>query len=376
MADTQFSPEPAYDAEDEYRPEPIPPPQPPAWMDGSQRVGIHTSIAGHVVQALETARRLQVNALQIFSSSPRMWARPHGGMRIAESDAKRFQQRRAELGLGPLVIHSNYLINLASPERVLQTRSVQAFHDEIVRAMALGADFLVLHPGSAKGTDRGTAIRTIAEGLRHAVRGLKLESLPRILLENTAGQGSSIGCRFEELKRIMDACPELNLGVCVDTAHLFQMGHDLRIPEGVEKVLAEIESTAGLHRVAVVHANDSKTALGSRCDRHEHIGKGQIGAAGLSLLLNHPLFARRPLILETPIDRPGDDARNVKALWKLVGVGIKVSTTVDGFKMSPRRKSRGLRVAAKPSPKKPLTVPKKIRSRGKIKIGGLRPAAN
>ena len=368
MAERKYSPEPAYDDADEYCPEPVPPPQSPVWMDGSPRVGIHTSIAGHVVQALEIAHRLRANALQIFSSSPRMWAHPYGGARIAESDAKQFRERRHELGLGPLIIHTNYLINLASPERVLQTRSVQAFHDEIVRAILLGGDFLVLHPGSAKGTDRRTACRTIAEGLRHATRGLKQALLPRILLENTAGQGSCIGARFEELQWIIDLCPDLKLGVCVDTAHLFQVGHDLRTAAGLDKALAEIESTVKLDRVAVIHVNDSKTALGSRCDRHEHIGKGQIGLEGLSRLLKHPLLARRAFILETPIDRPGDDARNVRALWKLVGVTIKASSkassAVNGFKSARKtRKSGGSRSKLSGVSGKDSKRPNRIRSR-------------
>src|SRR5712692_4625310 len=135
-----------FDPEDEYRPEPEPEPQPPSWMDGSLRIGIHTSIVGSYLNALESARKLGCNALQIFSASPRMW---HGGpARIAEVDAQAFRARREELRLGPLVIHANYLINLAAQQPMLRTRSIQAFHDEIVRGVALGADFLVVHPGA------------------------------------------------------------------------------------------------------------------------------------------------------------------------------------------------------------------------------------
>jgi deoxyribonuclease IV len=350
MAETQHSPEPAYDVADEYRPEPPPPPQVPAWMDGSIRVGIHTSIAGDLAHALEIAHRLGANALQIFSSSPRMWVRPHGGTRILPADATRFRERRNRLRLGPVVIHDNYLINLASQERVLRARSVQAFHDEIVRAMALGADFLVAHPGCGRDCDRRTAIAAIADGLRQAARGLKLEGGPRILLENTAGQGSSIGSRFEELKVILEACPDLALGICVDTAHLFEAGHDLRKPEGLEGALEEIQSTVGLERVCVVHVNDSKTALGSHCDRHQHIGKGHIGLDAFRRILNHPLLASRPFILETPIDKPGDDSRNVRALWKLVGGRIPPYTTGNGFRR--RGQKAGTRRAKRTSRKR------------------------
>src|SRR5450631_839486 len=156
MADPLITPEQAYDISDEYRPEPEPIPQPPAWQDGSFRIGIHTSIAGDIAGALDTAAKLGANALQIFSASPRMW--PGGGSRIADADAARFRARRAELALGPLVIHDNYLINLASPERVMRTRSIQAFHDELIRAVSLGADFLVAHPGAAMGAPMPQAI--------------------------------------------------------------------------------------------------------------------------------------------------------------------------------------------------------------------------
>jgi len=142
ILDTQFDPE------DEYRPEPEPEPQAPTWMDGTLRIGIHTSIAGSYLNALESARKLGCNALQVFSASPRMWAQ--GSSRIPDSDASAFRARRAELGLGPLVIHANYLINLAASQPMLRTRSIQAFHDELVRGVALGADFLVVHPGRAR----------------------------------------------------------------------------------------------------------------------------------------------------------------------------------------------------------------------------------
>src|SRR5271154_2074777 len=165
----------AYDVDDEYRPEPKPDPGPPAWQDGSFRIGIHTSIAGDIAGSLDIASKLGANALQIFSASPRMW--PRGGTRIAEAGATRFRGRRAELGLGPLVIHDNYLINLASPDRVMRTRSIQAFHDELVRAVSLGADFLVAHPGACLGCEKSVAIAEIAQGIRQAARGMKFRAL-------------------------------------------------------------------------------------------------------------------------------------------------------------------------------------------------------
>src|ERR1700674_1773445 len=297
MAEENHSSTLAFDAADEYRPEAPPPPEIPAWKDGSIRIGIHTSIAGDISGSLEIAHGLGANALQIFSCSPRMWDR--GGMRIAETEATRFRARRKELGLGPLVIHDNYLINLASPNPVLRTRSVQAFHQEIIRALALHADYLAAHPGSGREADKNTAINSIAQGLKQATRSLKLGDLV-ILLENTAGQGTSVGSRFEELTCILDACPGLPLGVCIDTAHTFAAGWDLRTAEGLESALQAMDRTVGLDRVVVVHVNDSKTHLGSRVDRHENIGKGKICPGAFGRLLNHPLLAARAFILETP----------------------------------------------------------------------------
>src|SRR5271163_1617590 len=332
MAEENHSSTLAFDAADEYRPEAPPPPEIPAWKDGSIRIGIHTSIAGDISSSLEIAHGLGANALEIFSGSPRMWNR--GGMRIAEAEAARFRARRRELGLGPLVIHDNYLINLASPNPVLRTRSVQAFHQELVRALALGADFLVANPGSGRESDTNTAIQSIAQGLKQATRGLKLGDLV-ILLENTAGQGTSVGSRFEELKAILDACPDLPLGVCIDTAHTFAAGWSIHTEDGLQIALRDIESTVGLDRVFVLHVNDSKTPLGSRVDRHQNIGKGLIGLKAFGRILNHPQLAKCAFILETPIDKPGDDKRNVAALWKLTG--RVVPATGPGMKPRPHK---------------------------------------
>ncbi|HVA95364.1 MAG TPA: deoxyribonuclease IV [Candidatus Dormibacteraeota bacterium] len=335
--------EPAYDEDDEYRPEPAPIAQPPAWQDGSFRIGIHTSIAGDIAGSLDIAAKLGANALQIFSASPRMW--PGGGTRIADADAVRFRARRAELGLGPLVIHDNYLINLASPERVMRARSIQAFHDELVRAVSLGADFLVAHPGSSLGSEKSQAISEIADGMRQAARGMKFGGL-RILVENTSGMGSAIGARFEEIRAILDQTTDLPMGVCLDTAHTFEAGYDIRSEQGLETTLAELDRTVGLNRVYVLHVNDSKTPLGSRVDRHEDIGQGKIGLKAFARILNHPRLgpgpeglAGRAFILETPIDEPGDDRRNVRALWDMVGVSVRQAPNAeDGFSMAKAKK--------------------------------------
>jgi deoxyribonuclease-4 len=329
---------PEFDPEDEYRPEPEPEPLPPAWMDGSFRIGIHTSIAGSYLNALESARKLGCNALQIFSASPRMWQ--GGSARIPEVDAQAFRARRDELRLGPLVIHANYLINLASEQRMLQTRSIQAFHDEIVRALALGADFLVVHPGSRGEARIEQAISTIVESVKQAAKRAPMGGL-RILIENTAGMGSAVGARLEEVGEILAGLRNLPVAACLDTAHLFAAGYDIKSEAGLASTIGQIDGAIGLENVPVIHANDSKIPLGGRVDRHEHIGKGKIGAEAFARILRHPRFGAAPpegltgraFMAETPIDDPGDDRRNVAALWELAGLQEQAPEAEKGFSM-------------------------------------------
>ena len=363
-----------YDSSDEYRPEPAPEPQAPAWRDGSVRIGIHTSIAHGFAGSLESASKLGCNALQIFSASPRMW--PRVGSRIAEIEAAEFRARRAELGLGPLVVHANYLINLGTSDPVMRVRSIQAFHDEIVRGIALCADYLVVHPGSSRGTTPAQAIRDVAQAIRQAARGVRLcqkfgdlrDCRLRLLLENTSGMGAAIGSRFEELKAILDGVPELPLGICLDTAHAFHAGYEIHTEAGLAQTTAALDRTVGLARVGVLHVNDSKTPFASRVDRHEHIGRGKIGLEAFRRILNHPSLSAsagrpgRAFLLETPIDAPGDDRRNVRRLWDLVGIAAKQAPRAqDGFTMLPRKQKATKRVA----PVAPRFSPAKRRNSGR-----------
>jgi len=313
-----------FDAEDEYRPEPPAEPIPPPWIDGSLRIGIHASIGGSYLNALESARKLGCNALQIFSASPRMWAT--GSARIPEADSAAFRARREELRLGPLVIHANYLINLAGMQPMLRTRSIQAFHDELVRGIALGADFLVVHPGARGEAKIELAVATIVNSVKEAVRRVQLGKL-RILIENTAGMGSAVGSRLEEVAAIARGLSSLGVGVCLDTAHLFAAGYDISTESGLDTTISQIEQTIGLDNVYVWHVNDSKIALGGKVDRHENIGHGKIKSAAFARILRHPKLGAspatglpgRPFILETPVEEPGDDRRNVARLWELSG---------------------------------------------------------
>jgi len=339
-----------FDPEDEYRPEPPPEPMPPVWIDGSLRIGIHTSISGGYVAALESARKLGCNALQIFSASPRMWA--GGPSRIPENDAAAFRARREELGLGPLVIHANYLINLAGMQPMLRTRSIQAFQDEVVRGIALGADFLVVHPGARGEAKLDVAIATIVDSVKQAIRRVQMGNL-RILIENTAGMGSAVGSRLEELGAILHGLSSVGAGACLDTAHLFAAGYDISTESGLESTIAQIEQNVGLENVYVWHVNDSKIALGGKVDRHEHIGHGKIKAAAFARILRHPKLGAslttglpgRAFLLETPIEDPGDDRRNVAKLWNLAGEkgprvekGFSMLTAALKRKMAARRK--------------------------------------
>jgi deoxyribonuclease-4 len=339
-----------FDPEDEYRPEPAPEPMPPVWIDGSLRIGIHTSISGGYLTALESARRLGCNALQIFSASPRMWA--GGPSRIPESDAAAFRARRQELRLGPLVIHANYLINLAGIQPMLRTRSIQAFQDEVVRAVALGADFLVVHPGARGEAKPEVAVATTVDSVKQAIRRVQLGSL-RILIENTAGMGTALGSRLEEVAAILRGLSSIGAGACLDTAHLFAAGYDISTEGGLEGTISQIEQTIGLENVFVWHLNDSKIALGGKVDRHEHIGYGKIKSAAFARILQHPKLGASPLtgmpgrvfLLETPIDDPGDDRRNVAKLWELSGEegppaerGFSMLTAALKKKMTARRK--------------------------------------
>src|SRR5438477_8081921 len=230
MPEQPITPTIEFDPEDEYRPEPSPEPVPPAWMDGSLRIGIHTSISGSYLNALEAACKLGCNALQIFSASPRMWQ--GGPSRIPESDAAAFRTRREELGLGPLVIHATYLINSAGTQPMLRTRSIQAFQDEVVRGIALGADFLVVHPGARGEAKLDVAIATIVDSVKQAIRRVQMGNL-RILIENTAGMGSAVGSRLEELGAILHGLSSVGAGACLDTAHLFAAGYDISTESGL-----------------------------------------------------------------------------------------------------------------------------------------------
>jgi len=282
-------------------------------QNAGPRIGFHAPIAGGLHNALLKAAALGCDAVQIFSRNPRGWAaRPLTGEEVS-----RFRAVRAETGISPVVVHCNYLVNLAAADPTILEKSRASFREEIERGIQLGADYLVVHPGSAKGSCEADGIKTCAESLKIACDGLELGAF-RVLLENTAGQGECIGHRFEHLAEIIAACPELNLGVCLDTAHAFTAGYDVRDEDGASATLEALDRNVGAENVRAVHFNDSKAEYNSRVDRHWHIGLGHIGGEALARIARHPKLAHAAFLLETPQDETGDDARNLGALRSFV----------------------------------------------------------
>ena len=279
------------------------------------RVGIHLSTAGGVYRAAEHAHEIGANTFQIFSSSPRMW-RP---ARIDPADSERLQLLRDQYDCTPLVVHTSYLVNLCSQSAEVRAKSIAAFRGEVERALALKAEYLVLHPGSWRGLTREEGLRLAAEsiersldGLAHAGGGFK------ILIENTAGAEFSLGGSFEQvaelLHRLRDVTPA---GACLDTCHTHVSGYDIVSEAGYAETVGRIEASIGAANVHVWHMNDAKAARGSKLDRHENIGNGTIGLEAFRRLLTDPRFAHCAFIAETPVEQPGDDRRDVATLQAL-----------------------------------------------------------
>ena len=277
------------------------------------RIGFHAPIKGGLHESLIVAKATGCETVQLFSRNPRGWmAKP-----LTKESIGLFRKTRRQTKLSPVLIHANYLINLAATDEVILQKSRASFREEVERAILLGADYVVVHPGSARGAGEMDGIETCARSLTLACKGLKPGRL-RILLENTAGQGECIGHRFEHLRAIMDACPKIPLAVCVDTAHSFTAGYDIREEDGLEATIEVIRRTVGLRNVRAIHFNDSRAPFNSRVDRHWHIGEGHIGSDALRRVARHPKLAHAAFILETPYDDPRADVKNLEALRSFV----------------------------------------------------------
>jgi deoxyribonuclease IV len=279
------------------------------------RVGAHTSTAGSLENAAILAREYGGNCAQIFSGSPRTWMNP---MPRPEAVVK-LRAARERLDVNPLVIHANYLINLASIDDGNRAKSVAAFRGELDRAAAIGADYLVLHPGSSRNQTVEQGMEQFARNLEEATKGFKAEGLT-LLLENTAGSGNALGSRFEELahmRELTSRSAPFEIGYCIDTCHSFAAGFLITTEKGLDETVQRVDAVLGLDRVPVIHTNDSKGTLGSHLDRHAHIGAGQIGLEAFGRIVNHPGLRGKAFILETPVDAEGDYVRNIGALKKL-----------------------------------------------------------
>ena len=282
----------------------------------SKRIGVHLGKAGGASNAVERAREIGANTFQMFSSSPRMWRAP----KVDPKQAERMKELRAKLDVGPLVIHTSYLVNVCSQGEAIREKSAEAFRGEIERALTFGAEYLVLHPGSWNGLTREEGLKLAAESIKRAIDGLAWQGTGfHILIENTAGAQYSLGGSFEqvaELVTLLRTCAPV--GVCLDTCHTHVAGYDLVSAEGYEETMAKVKATVGFDAVKVWHCNDAKAARGSKLDRHEHIGQGTMGVEPFRRLLNDKRFAHAAFIAETPVDEPGDEERNVRMLKSLV----------------------------------------------------------
>jgi deoxyribonuclease-4 len=282
----------------------------------AKRIGVHLGTAGGASNAVERAREIGANTFQFFSSSPRMWRAP----KLDPKQAERMRELRATLDVGPLVIHTSYLVNVCSQSDEIREKSVDAFRGEIERALVFGAEYLVLHPGSWKGLTREEGLNRAADSITRAIDGLPWQGTGfHILIENTAGAEFSLGGSFEQVAelvaRLKATAP---VGVCLDTCHTHVAGYDLVSAEGYETTMQQVAATVGCDVVRVWHCNDAKAARGSKLDRHEHIGQGTMGVEPFRRLLNDKRFANAAFIAETPVDEPGDEERNVRVLKSLV----------------------------------------------------------
>jgi deoxyribonuclease-4 len=282
----------------------------------AKRIGVHLGTAGGASNAVERAREIGANTFQMFSSSPRMWR----ASKVEPAQCERMQALRASLDVGPLVIHTSYLVNVCSQTDEIREKSVAAFRGEIERALAFGADYLVLHPGSWKGMTRDEGLKLAADSIKRAIDSLPWQGTGfSILIENTAGSECSLGGSFDQVAELVALLrSHAPVGVCLDTCHTHVSGYDIVTDEGYEETMKQAAATVGFDSVRVWHCNDAKAARGSKLDRHEHIGQGAIGVEPFRWLLNDKRFTHCAFIAETPVDEPGDEERNVRVLKSLV----------------------------------------------------------
>ncbi len=277
------------------------------------RLGFHVSISGGFARSVERAHEFGCTCMQIFSRNPRGWTvKP-----LEKSDVAEFKKLRETLDIGPVFVHTNYLINLASSKPDLYERSIEQFVIDLERTESLGAEYLVTHLGSASGQTEDWMVERVAGALNMAMKLHKPKAT--ILLENTAGEKGDVGYTLEQVQEVIARLSDTaHIGLCYDTCHGFAAGYDIRTKEGVNGLAEKIASTVGLTRLKGMHLNDCLKDFNSRVDRHWHIGEGTIGLDGFKLLLNHPAFKEVPKVMETPKKTEEDDPKNMKVVRALV----------------------------------------------------------
>ncbi len=277
--------------------------------------GAHMSISGGLAKSFARGLQVGCEAIQIFTKSDRQWA----AKPLLPEDIAAFKAEQERSGINHVVVHDSYLINLAAPSDALWQKSIDAFGHELERCAALGIPYIVTHPGAHTGSGEEAGLEREAAALNQLFEaGVGGDTM--VLLETTAGQGTCLGNRFEHLARLFELVPHHErLGVCVDTCHIFAAGYDIRTPETYAATFAELDRVVGLERVRCLHLNDSQKGLGSRVDRHTHIGQGEIGLEAFRLLVNDPRFKGIPKIIETPKgDDMAEDVTNLTLLRSLV----------------------------------------------------------
>jgi deoxyribonuclease-4 len=279
-------------------------------------LGVHTSIAGGLYKSVERAKALGCGCLQIFGRNPRSWIYTP----LPAHEAGLFKAARSEAGLWPVAVHTNYLINLCSPDDGIYYKSIDIFQKELGIAEAIGADYLVTHLGSPQDMGSDFAIRRVGQALKEAAQG-GLGAKTMILLENTSGAGYGFGSDLLHIGEIIKGAARdgRKVGLCLDTCHAFTAGYSFSTPAEAAGFLKKIDGAVGLENLKVIHLNDSKGAFHSNLDRHEHIGKGKIGLDAFRLLLNHPDIRDIPMILETPKKTIYDDPMNLATVRGLLG---------------------------------------------------------
>jgi deoxyribonuclease-4 len=277
------------------------------------RFGFHISIAGGFSKVVERAQIRGCETIQFFSRNPRGWKYAP----LDQHDVEEFRSSVKASGLFPIFLHMPYLPNIASQNSKFYSRSIDSIVTDLERAEQLGAQYLIIHMGHRMDSSEEEAIEAVIRGINQSFERVKNSVV--LLLEMTAGQGTEIGYTFEQIKGIIDGVQEQGrMGVCFDTAHSFEAGYDLSKKDGIESTLKSFDQTIGLKRLQLLHLNDSKTPLGSRKDRHWHMGEGYIGVEGFRYLINHPLLKHLPGIMETPRKDTVEDLKNMKVIRSLV----------------------------------------------------------